>query len=383
MQGLHNQGHEVKYLATDNAINIDPATEYLIPEKAPYIHLLDYLKDNARVSTITKQILDQTFSNNRNFLNYVSAGLFVYSVREFVETVVSFETLLSESPPDIMLVLHENNFWTKTIAYLCSVYGVPCVGFQEGLLRHRDQKTYNKQSTAAEYTNKLLVWSGADAVAYNNAGISEDKISVVGIPHLDEMLQAKKDKEKWAALKTSAKQTLGYSLERPLVVLALPQLDRFEGDVNFAVSSVVGHCIASNIQVCVSLHPFAAESSRVELESHLKASAQVFRSKPAPLLLLAADALVCQHSTIAVEALAMDVPLLEIDLSNYGVLQSLAEDGVAVRVGPNELDKINQVLLRQIILDTERVETWKCDHLGPLDGLATDRATQAIMSLIT
>jgi len=381
-KSLQEQEHEVRLLAVDNVYNLDPATEYLIPDGAPFIHLLDYLQDGARVSSVTQVMLESIYSKPRELFDYVPQNMVVYSVRELAEVVVGFETLLAKEPPDVMMVLHENNFWTKVIAYLCLSNGVPCVGFQEGLLRHRDQETYNKQASAAEYVQRLFVWSDDDKQAYLKAGIPEWKLKVVGIPHMDEWWKLKKDEEEWKNFRAYARSSLGYNLHRPLVTFALPILNRYEGNPTKAIQDIVDYCSETGVQICITLHPFENQQTQMTLENQLKGRAFVWKNRPAPLVIAASDLILCQHSTIALESLALDIPVLEVDLENYGILQSLSDEGVAIHIGPDELNKIGEALSGKVA-DQEKIKTWKSEHLGPVDSLATERVIQEIVQVST
>jgi len=181
---MKEAGMSVKMLTADNCLNIDPSTEYLIPSEVEFIHNLDYLKDISSVTENTRLSLKRLFDGevgtdvSTRLSSYVDPYMLAYSFREAEECLKSFRLILSEEAPDVVVVLHENSFWTKTLAYLCAEKDILCIAFQEGLLRHRDQETHRKQTTSAEYVRYLLVWSEESKRAYIDAGIDKEKLSV-------------------------------------------------------------------------------------------------------------------------------------------------------------------------------------------------------------
>src|SRR3990167_5071335 len=152
---LRKRGCNAPYMASDNATNNDPAVEYLVPAGEQFVHLLDFLdtESTERTTRMTHDILGKIAKHSEresDIRSFISTFWLAYSVREACEFLCATEKALDSIKPDAVIVLHQQNFWTRTLGYLADRRGIPVVSFQEGKLRRRDQQTLNKQATAAD-----------------------------------------------------------------------------------------------------------------------------------------------------------------------------------------------------------------------------------------
>ena len=384
----------VKMLTADNCLNIDPSTEYLIPSEVEFIHNLDYLKDISSVTENTRLSLKRLFDGevgtdvSTRLSSYVDPYMLAYSFREAEECLKSFRLILSEEAPDVVVVLHENSFWTKTLAYLCAEKDILCIAFQEGLLRHRDQETHRKQTTSAEYVRYLLVWSEESKRAYIDAGIDKEKLSVVGIPHLDSLFKIQQNKDSWEKLRLGVREGSGFGIAKPLVVFAPPILSRYEGDPVKAITEIVGWGTANYINIAICLHPLEPrenlDSVRVAIENN-KHTARVFMGSITLDLIASSDLVITQHSSIGLESLALNIPTAILDFDNVGILESLADQGVALHIDKNNLSDLGNAL-NGLAVDVKTlhmperstIDEWVSKNVGPRDGMTIPRILDII-----
>ncbi len=285
---LAHKGHDVFPITANNAINIDPPQMNI----GGYVHLYHYLTDVmvARASVLTKEL---------HISSDVSMFWNIYSLREQLLVFFAFKSYLqSEDAPDTVLILHENNFWTKPIAYLCKQRGIPCFAFQEGLLRKKDQDDMKKQSLACEYSTKLFVWGNDSREQYIKAGVPVEKIIVSGASHL--------------ALAGDRK-----SNKRKLVTYFLPLLQHYYGSPEKDITAVSDYCRTNGFDFVVRPHPF---------ENHLDLPFVTNKDKDVIPLILKTDIALCQHSTTALECLALKTPIIEMGLGNKNFLEPLAKE---------------------------------------------------------
>ena len=80
--------------------------------------------------------------------------------------------------------------------------------------------------------------------------------------------------------------------------------------------------------------------------------------------------------------MASNVPLIELDLDNVGVLESLSEQGVAIPVAGGELSKIKQVLSGELKANPAKLQEWISMNIGPRDIKIVDRVVAEIERLI-
>ena len=334
----------------------------MIPACESFIHALDFLdvESTERTTRMTH-----------------------YSVREACEFLCATEKALDSIKPDAVIVLHQQNFWTRTLGYLADRRGIPVVSFQEGKLRRRDQQTLNKQATAADDCSKLLCWSESARQEYLEAGIPDSKLAVTGIPHLAEWFGYMAEPKNWQLGKKIQKQSLGFDPERWLVSFFPPLLSRYDGNPKTALGALADWSANNFTQLAIRLHPFEYEENVEKLKFGIKDHpyAKVIEKDTLPLI-ACSDVVISQHSTVAVETLALDVPLIEIDLDNVGVLESLAEQEVAIPMGGGELSKIKQVLNGELKVNPVKLQEWITQNVGPRDVRIVDRVVNEIERLL-
>ncbi len=380
---LSELGHEVFWIVADNAWNVDPSTAYLNPVGVKVLHALGYLDKTDVVDAWTSKIVASIVGHHLE--DRVSPFILAYSSREAAECLYSFNGMLDTEKPSLMIVLHENNFWTKMLAYLCHIRHIPVVSFQEGMLRLRDQETQGKQSMAAEYSDKLLVWSKFAADEYIAAGIIPTKIEITGICHLDFGYKLIQDTEKLEQYRQWFRARAGFIPNAPLVAFCLPQLSRYEGDPMKAVQQVVGWANTRGVNLGLRLHPFESSEFVAQVKSQLETNVVKVIDWVADgvELILAADAVLSQHSSVAVESLALNVPLVELDFDHASVLESMARRGAAFQLtNAEELDKLIDICSGKLQLSTTILNEWKLKMAGERDGKSTERAVEVITKLL-
>ena len=385
---LRELGCDARYYISDNVYNLDSAVEYLIPSQQPFVHALDFLDVNAtqRTTEMTHGILRKIAEHNdreSDIRSFVSPYWVSYSVREACEFIVATEKALEQLNPDVVIVLHQQNFWTRSLGYFANRRGIPVVSFQEGRLRGRDQKTLNKQATAADDCRKLFCWSESARRAYIEAGILESKLAVTGIPHLEQWFGYMANQQTWEIGKKLQKESLGFDPERWLVSFCPPLLSRYDGNPKTALGALADWSANEFIQLAIRLHPFEHEENVEKLKFGLKGHpyAKVIESDTLALI-ACSDLVLSQHSTVAVETLALGVPLAELDLDSVGILESLAEHGIAIPIGNGELPKIKQILSGDIRVNPGDLREWLDQNIGPRDTKIVSRIIGEIESLL-
>lgn len=368
---LKSKGHDVNFITLDNYLNIDPNSGHLIRGNVPFVHVLNYLPQDDTARLMTAEAISQIST----ITNYVDPFHVSASLREACESLVAFQAFLVKEKPDLVLGLHENNFWYRILAYLCNMLSIPSVSFQEGMLRLRDETTQGKQSIAANYSTKLLCWSEASKESYMRAGVPASKLVATGISHLDPYFVPYS--------KQSVAYRLGLDQNRKIVAFLLPQTNRFDGNWQEQLSRVIEWTVGKSVQLVVRFHPFESEQLANNLRAGLgnNKNVKVFTGNTIDLI-RASDMVITQHSTVAVEAMALGVPLVEIDLENRGVLESLAAQGVSILVQSGEISKLSDVLSGKLVVDPAKLKEWSSRNLGPTDGHATDRVVAELEKLL-
>ena len=384
IDALNHKGHTALLLTADNSINLDANTEHLIGDGLPFIHVLDYLtpEDYKQIDLLTQQTLETIRRNGQEASLSEDAQVaiepfwWVHSAREACQSIVGFRNVIKQEKPDIVMALHSNNFWGRMWLYCGEEAGLPTIAFQEGMLRVRDQKTSGKQRLAQDHASRLFVWSDNAKKQYMIAGVPEEKIVVTGQAHLDHWLGVK-DNPEWHK---QARAELGVGANQKLVTFAMPLLSRFEGNPQEALNVVRDWAVGKPHRVLLKLHPFDGLESESKIKE-LYPELMVRRTGEASPYMLLSSMVLTQHSTVAIEALAFDKPVVELDMGS-GVLEAKSAEGVAFMVKKNQMDKLDKILSGELKLDADVLEAWKAENLGSLDGHSVDRVVREIEGLL-
>jgi glycosyltransferase involved in cell wall biosynthesis len=218
--------------------------------------------------------------------------------------------------------------------------------------------------------------------AHINMGAPADKIFVTGQPRFDLIGLAKTDKRKIIA-------ELGIPENKGIIVLATQPLGTLwtEKDREEFISTVVNALREfPEKQLVIKLHPGE------KLEEYQKMLAEMDDNKAIVCqsidlygLLRACDILMTVHSTVALEAMILDKPVIILNLAGRPDAMPYAQRGPALGVYKKE-DLVP--MIRKALHDPEvgkelkeRRERFVSEHAYKLDGQATKRVAELIIRL--
>jgi hypothetical protein len=331
---LEKDGHEVDWIITNNAINIDSTFQYMRKEGEEFVHAY---KTQGKLAEIINLYRNTLAGVDRDIFSHIPPFWVAYSIKEASEMIVYFRQLVNGV--DGVFILHANNFFTKVLAYVANRdFRIPVYAFQEGALRHRDQETLKKQSTAADYCDALFVWSAESKNHYVKAGINPNKIVVTGALHLA-----------GRKLDLSLKKVYRIPESRRVVSYLLPFSPEYKGDISEDLTVLNEFCRSIGAYFIVRKHPMDS----IDLSGFNEDT----RDEPFDMFSIS-DIVLGQHSTALAEAAALGCRVAE-----YGkdILESSGEIPVVVRD--------NLALIHNIMNDDPTVEMkkWGNSVVGETD----------------
>lgn len=365
---LTHKKHSVKYLLTNNSVNIDPSTEFIWRSKVPYIHAIDFLTKE-KLAEIDRQINSQLPNLLKSdLLTYFAPYILAHSFREAVTNLVLFDDILNKENPDFVVVLHANNFWTKILLYLAQQKGIKTVSFQEGMLRHRDEKTQNKQSAGMDYVDYLFVWGKNEAQSY--VANEQTKVFPVGGLHLSKYLALLNSGQYQDAKRNFV---ITHSLPQNYIVFAPPLINRYEGNFLESLTQLATYCYKNSLPLVLKLHPFDY-ASIPQLKQLNKFGLRVWEDNFLNYeLFLFSNAIVSQHSTTVIEAIAFNKPVIELDLQQIGILESKAEQGLAYSIkNQKDFDLLKKAFNGNVV-NEQAVAQFRKENYMLFDGMALQR----------
>jgi hypothetical protein len=365
----YGEAHEIfdsEIIVADNAINIDPPTEFLGRYGIGKFHHSKQNQSPIDDADVHKAIRALYQSD---LIYSVSPFWLSYSAREAVENISGFRNYLKSSNPDAVFVLHTQNFWAKILAYQAHNVKIPVYSIQEGIILENEEKDMGKYAGATEYVDSIFTWSEYDRQFYGNKGI----INPVGPTHLDQWVHLKQDPPKLASAILELQTLLGLPRSAKIITVAFPRLDLFKGNPEKALRAVCSWSVRRGHTVVLTLHPFQGRVPEFEQVIDIFPNAVLFSGENPMALVACSDVVLAQTGTLPLEAIAVDTPVGEMNLDNELLDQPLHKQGGAMLI--DEIGNIEALLDGE---NRESAEKFKKERLPLADGWAMARLAEQI-----
>lgn len=377
VNGLIGRNVQISALITDNSINIDPPNEFFKELSIlKYSHIKDYLSidDVAKINESMDNV-DQLYSLP-NIHKTVSPFWVAASIREALENIIGFRKYFEEVNPDFVLGLHEQNFFIKTMFYVASTMGIATYTLQEGILLSREEDDLKKFSRGSAYTTTVFSWSDYDSKSFSGQG----DVIAVGPTHLDEWIRRRHDIDKYLKYKVEYRSGMGLRLSRPTIAFIPPRLDLYVGDFIDDMRKLANWTNGKNINVVLRLHPFEHQATKkIVFDSIVSKYQHIVMDEDLDSLscISGSDAVITQTSTASMEAVALGVPVIEIDTGYNGLEQPLHLLGAATLLSGDNWGVIESVL--NGTFDIDGINKFLQERLSLADGNATNRMIAKII----
>lgn len=287
-----DKSNNVFWLTCNNSVNIDSPLEFLVPDNAKFVHVYTQLLSDREKKEI--DILSKKFIKKLKGLSeYFSPFWIIHSSQEAAQLTVLFKKFIVEKDIKGIVVLHNANFFSRILSFIAQKEGVPVFSFQEGMLRDRDQLSFDKQTLSTDYTVKTFCWSGLDVEKYKEAG-AKGNLVVGGLYHLDNYSPSEPEEYK-----------------RLVFAPTIPS--EYKGDIHSDAQWLQSFCGQASIHFVFKPHPFDKEIYSRVLTSNIPT-----------LEIMKADYIVSQHSSIMIEAVALGRNVAELNRTGEAATESLA-----------------------------------------------------------
>lgn len=295
-----NEGNTVFWLTCNNSINLDSPLEFLIPSGARFAHVYDQqLTDREKkdIDVLTKKILKKVI----NVSAYMTPFWAIHSSLEMAQLTVLFKKFITENRINGIVVLHNANFFSRILSFIAQKENVPVFSFQEGMLRDRDQTAFNKQVLSTDYATKTFCWSQSDVNKYKEAG-SKGSLVIGGLHHLDNMPTVDKSTAK--------------------VIAFMPTVaSEYKGSIVNDAKWILSYCVQAGVEFIFKPHPF-------EKSSYMNTGLLVSEATTNEILVYA-DYIISQHSSIMVEASVLGKNVAELNRTMALSTESLSGSAYA------------------------------------------------------
>lgn len=365
------------FLIADNAINIDPPSEFVgnfhpVVNGSNTRHLKSYEYKSQDINDSVHEVLKNVF--NAKTTEFIAPFWLTYSVREMVRVSHSMSSFLDDVNPDAIFVLHSQNFWTKQLVYLANQRDIETYSLQEGLILVAEDNAMGKYKNMGEYMTNIFAWSDDNTDIF---GQYKNIVVPTGAPHLDQWMYYRDTERERIKLRYSVLSELQLTPQKPTILFAFPLLHTFLGDPIEALRIICNWTLRNNINTVVSFHPFESNKASIIKYTQRFPYVKIYEGDPLPIL-LSSDVLICQTSTIAVEALMMGVHVVEYDPNYMGLKQSLYDKGAAQLMTGGDLTPLRLALENKPMLDYKKFSDFISKLMRYSDGNASKRIMESI-----
>lgn len=323
-------------------------------------------------------IKDEDFKNSWkyedvNLWRSLELGITYYFLYRFIDIVrygeIAKEVIHAEKP-DVVVTIDDRSPFGKTVNVISKSLGVPTLMVQHGIVA--DHPIYGPICS-----DKMAVFGHVFKDALVKRGVNPDDIVVTGQPRFDVLVNTKYDK-KWIYEK------LNLNGEKGLIVFASTDLPDDEKEL-----TVRELCAAMkqfpDKQLVIKPHPSDDGAMFVDLLCKFNLDAIVVHDYLYELL-SACDLLITTWSTVGLEAMILDKPIIVINLMNRPDMTSYVERGAAI-----EVKKIGDGIraFEMALYDSTAIENMKLnrekflrDYAYKSDGKSSERVAELIKTMV-
>ena len=352
VQYFETRGFEFTYITGNNVFNLDNYESPLLREGLRYIHLFDFLDSDAaaeinEANDLLQSKLEPPGLQTGGFSEYISDFYVRFSIRDLAETQILFRKALEALNPDVVFILHECNFWTKSLAYCAKQSNITVVSFQEGQYGPtKVSPEYSEYLLMTEFSTVVFLWGPKEFAFLNTSEAAAKKLTVVGAPHLDEYITMSNQER--AQIRERLVQKHHLDPASKLVVFAVPNTASATGDLVKIINDLlVFFSVRPHLSLILRFHPFEAHFAKSL--SHLWHSLKNVccdQDTETPDLITAIDLCLCQRTSFGLECLALGKPIAEINYNHSSAdVAGFYNQGIASLIGsPADLERIPGLL---------------------------------------
>jgi len=352
------------------------------------------LKSDRKLASLLDRPDDPYGEIRRQIRNYFAYDRPEYVFAEFAKFISMAEAMLESIRPAVIVIEDEYSVFERALIVAAKKRNIPCVAIQHGVI-HELHKGYLYQSgeISPDRSAKSPFVPIADVTAVygqyhkdlltRTGGYPESAVVVTGQPRYDRMIDL--DRE---SVRSKLVEEWRLDLSKKIVLWTTQchGVSDAENKLNFravfdSISSI------GNVQLIIKQHPGEPERYDTMIREHLEGyslDAHIVAKDADTLGLLAvSDLVLVLNSTTGLEAVALQKPLIVMNLGGQPDIGDYVQEGVACGVYRSEDLKstIEQLLHDDTCLAQNR-EKFIRRYLHRVDGRATERVVALIEECI-
>lgn len=296
--------------------------------------------------------------------------------------------LIRDYDIDITICIDENGH-SRFLVFASHMCKIPSIGLQHGII-YPFNISYNYGKKDIHYYENTLncILAGKTAVFGNKArnlllkygNYSPNQLEVTGQPRTDIFIESKHQYSKKAMCKK-----LGIDFNKKLVVYASQPFEDMS-EQKIAITELVKSLKGLDVELVVKMHPDDDSSFYDNVLSELKCNAIATKEADLYTLLFCSDLVISVSSTVMLEALIMDKPVIQLNLlENYAFFEDLEGKVFAKVTKKKDLPKA----VRHSLYDKSSFRKMKkqrkkfiSEYYYRVDGKSTERFIKVMDGLL-
>ena len=284
--------------------------------------------------------------------------------------VLRAKQVLDQFSPSLVVVGNDRWYVGQAFVQLARQRGIATLGLQDGISTDVPEWAW----ISADYFAMSGMALYDHLVAH---GVSPSRLTITGQPRYDDLATLATP-----AARAQARRSLGTTAGEIVVTFATQPGQDFD----FISSVIRGILMVPDVHLIVRPHPSGDSVDAGEIARAFPAERyEVRRNDPVQDLLFGTDVLVTQHSTVAVEAAILGLPVITVDFAGSAVNVPYAKLGISLEA--RSADDIARNLQRILDDSAYRARTHQTksalEYLtGPQDGRAAERVAKLIVELL-
>ena len=306
-----------------------------------------------------------------------SERLAVASIR--LRTMLSIEhdllvsRLLDSVEPELVVVLHEYNWWTRPLCAQAISRRIPVLSSLRGLPYHHIAGKYDSR-----FSSRVWLWGKSQYNKLIADGSEPDKLVITGPIHLDVLRQEYRGKE------SDLRREMGLPDNKRILLLIMPKIQSIP--VGKEMLNSLSKFVESrdDYLLVIKWHPYQRPDEIDDLKPESKDN-MYFQYEDVYKLMASCDIGLCSGSSAGAELLAFDKPLVEINWRGKNINISYAKSGVAAEVVSDKDWSVIDSLLEGGLSEEQQdaVSKFIADNFYKFDGKCTERVLKEAISLLS
>ena len=312
------------------------------------------------------------------------------SLTAVVRNIEIGKKILHDYAIDAVICVDENGN-SRFLVFASKMKNVPSIALQHGLITPLLTVSYFytkkevclcKKNLNCQFPNKTAVFGKKSKDMLKKIGnYSDNNLAITGQPRTDILFE---NKTNYSRKKIDSK--LGLAPNKKLVVFASQPLDELSESKITLTAVIEAVRNLEDVTLVVKLHPGDNEEYYKKIIDDLKYGAVAIKDIDLYELLYCCDLLISIQSTVILEALLMDKPVIKVNLiENYDLFGGATPQGIIEVYNEKELAKvINKALYDSSYLEKLSKKRKKVisEYFYKIDGNSTKRFINVVRGLL-